>query len=343
LLRWLRPPRLLRPTRAGWVFFVLTLGVGFAALNTGNNLLYLVLSLMLAFLVLSGVLSESALRGVSVRRRLPKELFAERPSGVSLEISNAQRRVPAFAVAVEDRVREADGAERAAGRAFVLRIAPRATETRLYRFEAKRRGPATFTAFRVSTRFPFGLFLKSLVVECVDEVLVYPAFERVPPPAPGAGRAEPGESIAEGAGAGSEVGGVRAFQQGDPVRRIQWRATLRRGELIVRDTEREHAREVEVRLRTRGERSGERFEGAVRAAASRVVAALDAGVRVALRTDETRLPAAAGVRQRARLLGHLARVEPEEPAGAGPRAQPGRASGSPPTESEAERSPGGVP
>jgi hypothetical protein len=31
--------------------------VGFAALNTGNNLLYLVLSLMLAFLVLSGVLS----------------------------------------------------------------------------------------------------------------------------------------------------------------------------------------------------------------------------------------------------------------------------------------------
>ena len=57
LERWLRPPRTLRPTRAGWIFFALTLGVGFAALNTGNNLTYLVLSLMLAFLVLSGVLS----------------------------------------------------------------------------------------------------------------------------------------------------------------------------------------------------------------------------------------------------------------------------------------------
>jgi uncharacterized protein (DUF58 family) len=110
------------------------------------------------------------------------------------------------------------------------------------------------------------------------------------------------------------VGGVRAFQRGDPVRRIQWRATLRRGELIVRETELEHSREVEVRLRTRGERRGERFEGAVRAAASRIVAALDAGVRVALRTDDTRLPAAAGERQRARLLGHLARVEPGEAA-----------------------------
>ena len=40
---------MLRPTRAGWIFFLLTFGVGFAALNTGNNLLYLVLSLMLSF------------------------------------------------------------------------------------------------------------------------------------------------------------------------------------------------------------------------------------------------------------------------------------------------------
>jgi hypothetical protein len=61
LRRWLRPPRTLRPTRAGWSFFAITFGVGFDALNTGNNLLYLVLSLMLAFLVLSGALSESAL------------------------------------------------------------------------------------------------------------------------------------------------------------------------------------------------------------------------------------------------------------------------------------------
>src|SRR4030095_759081 len=68
--RWLRPPRALRAARAGWLFFVLTMGVGFAALNTGNNLLYLVFSFLLAFLVLSGVLSEAALRRIEVRRRL---------------------------------------------------------------------------------------------------------------------------------------------------------------------------------------------------------------------------------------------------------------------------------
>ena len=144
--RWLRPPRTLRPTRAGWAFFAITFGVGFAALNTGNNLLYLVLSLMLAFLVLSGVLSESALRGISVRRRLPRELFAETSCTVGLEITNQQRRVPAFAVQVEDRAREGDAAQRAAGRGFALRVGPGETEPRVYRCVPGRRGSSPTTS-----------------------------------------------------------------------------------------------------------------------------------------------------------------------------------------------------
>ena len=114
VLRWLRPPRTLRPTRAGWAFFAITFGVGFAALNTGNNLLYLVLSLMLSFLVLSGVLSESALRGITVERRLPRELYAGSRNPVLLEISNRLKRVPAFAIVVEDLLFE-DGGQRHRG------------------------------------------------------------------------------------------------------------------------------------------------------------------------------------------------------------------------------------
>ena len=94
----LRPPRTLRPPRAGWVFFALVLGVGLAALNTGNNLMYMVLALLLSFLVLSGVLSESALRGIQVRRRPPGDLYAERSTHVAIEIRNEQKRVPAFAI-----------------------------------------------------------------------------------------------------------------------------------------------------------------------------------------------------------------------------------------------------
>ena len=42
----------------GRTYLVLTVGVGFGAINTGNNLLYLLLGLMLSTIVTSGVLSE---------------------------------------------------------------------------------------------------------------------------------------------------------------------------------------------------------------------------------------------------------------------------------------------
>ncbi len=312
LRRWLRPPRRLSPTRAGWAFFAITFGVGFAALNTGNNLLYLVLALMLSFLVLSGVLSESALRGIAVRRRLPHEVFAEAPAPVALEIHNLQRRVPAFAVWVEDRARTPAG-PRSVGRVFALRIAPQAHELRSYGLRSDRRGPLELLGFRVFTRFPFGLFVKSLEIRDAIEVLVYPAVEAVVAP-PSIGAAHRGGESRTGPGAAvGDVAGLRPFAPGDPARRIHWRASLRSGELVVRDVETEHAAEVEVRLRTGDAEPGSPFERLVAWAASEVVCWLDAGGRVSLRTDRYRVEADSGSRHRARLLSFLARVEPDVP------------------------------
>jgi uncharacterized protein (DUF58 family) len=306
---WLRPPRILRPTRAGWSFFAITFGVGFAALNTGNNLLYLVLSLMLAFLVLSGVLSESALRGVQVRRRLPREIFAGAENPVTLEITNRQRRVPAFALVIEDRLRTAGGPEAAAGRVFALRIGAGATEVRGYRLVPDQRGPLEFVGFQVSTRFPFGLFSKSLTLAESGEALVYPGVDPLPV-SPGLGGTPDEGECARDTGDGASAASLREFAPGDPMRRIHWPASLRRGSLYVRQLESARAAEVEVRLRTQGVADGLEFERGVRWAASEVVALLDAGRRVALRTDAAYLAADAGAGQRARLLSFLARVAP---------------------------------
>jgi uncharacterized protein (DUF58 family) len=303
-------PRQLRPTRAGWTFFLFTFGVGFAALNTGNNLLYLVLALMLAFLVLSGVFSESALRGIQVRRRLPSELQVEREALVALEIVNTQRRVTSFAIVVEDRILSDAGFDCPAGRCFALRIGPGRTEVRSYRFRPERRGPLEFRGFAVFTRFPFGLFSKSLTLEAPRSALVYPATEAVGFP-PDFGRARGGaEGAGGGAGRSSDVRGLREYAPGDPLRRIHWRSTLRVGELMVREVEKEHEAEVEVRLRTRGEQPGEAFERRVSWSASEVASLLEMGARVALRTDRDYFPADAGPRQRAQLLSHLALVQP---------------------------------
>ena len=307
--RWFSPPRVLRPTRAGWVFFLLTFGVGFAALNTGNNLLYLVLALMLSFLVLSGVLSESALRGIRVRRRLPAERYAQREAPVALEISNDQRRVAALAVVIEDRIAGSDG-ECAAGRCFALRIGPESTEVRTYRLAAETRGTLRFEGFVVMTRFPFGLFSKSMLVEAPEETVVYPTVSQVSIPERFGSARQGEECLPSENGHGSDATGLRGYSPGDPPRRIHWRATLRSGSLLVREFDDEDDGEVEVRLRTAGQSAGEGFERLVGWAASEVVALLEAGRRVSLRTDEEFHDARGGSRQRARLLGFLAQVEP---------------------------------
>jgi uncharacterized protein (DUF58 family) len=309
-LRWLRPPRRLSPTRAGWSFFALTFGVGFAALNTGNNLLYLVLSLMLAFLVLSGAMSESALRGVAVRRRIPRELYAERDAWIGVEIHNRQRRVAAYALVVEDRWIDRVGREHAAGRCTALRVAPGTCELRSYRHRPAQRGDLAFAGFVVSTRFPFGLFSKSRTFELSERALVYPAVDPLAIPTDPRGAREAGDGAASPRGRGAEVSGVREYARGDPPRRIAWRASLRSGALWVRDVEAESAREVELRLRTAGRGADAGFERDVRRSASEVSAMLAGGLRVGLRTDRDHLRPAAGSEQRARLLGFLARIEP---------------------------------
>lgn len=311
--RSLRPPRTLRPTRAGWIFFALTFGVGFAALNTGNNLMYLVLAFMLSFLVLSGVLSESALRGVQVRRRLPREIFAESPAPIALEVRNAQRRVASFALVVEDVA--AGAAPAPVGRAFALRVAPGGTETRTYPFEATERGRFALAGCRVSTRFPFGLFSKALWLDLPAELLAYPAVDPIERSGPEAAGRREGERSRPRGGSGSDVASLREFVHGDSWRRVHWRASLRRSELVVREPETDEDGRVVVSLRIRTA-PGPAFERAVRRAASEVVAFLDQGLQVALRTEAQVLVAGHGPEHRARLLAFLAEVQaqPDETA-----------------------------
>ncbi len=317
--RRLRLPRTLRPTRAGWTFFALVFAVGFAALNTGNNLLYLMLSVMLSFLVLSGVLSEAALRGITVRRRLPFEWAAGQAGRVVLEIGNEQRRIWAHAIVVEDLAERELGRAGAVGRVLALRIEPAGCVRRSYSFAPTRRGELRFRGLRVTTRFPFGLFAKSLWLERSASVLVYPRLGPEEPPPPRENARPIGRDRRGASAATSEITGLREFAHGDAPRRVHWPASWRRGQLLVRDAEGETAGETEVRLRTAGALLDEHFEESVARAASRAEAAFRKGFRVGLRTDGATLEPGSGALHRARVLGYLALVGPDAapPGGAG--------------------------
>src|SRR3984893_3302961 len=59
-------------TRAGIVYALVTLVIGIAALNTGNNLLYIVVAAMLAAILVSGVVSAWVLRRLELDVRVPE-------------------------------------------------------------------------------------------------------------------------------------------------------------------------------------------------------------------------------------------------------------------------------
>ena len=308
--RRFRAPRRLRATRAGWCFVAIVFGVGFAALNTGNNLLYLVLALMLSFLVLSGLLSEMSLRGIRLERRLPGELFAGHPNRLALRVHNDQKRSTAFAVSLEDWIQGSEGPI-PTGRAFALRIGPGAHVDRSYAWSPERRGEVAFDHVRISTRFPFGLFVKSAELDVPARALVYPELSDIPL----RGAATTGDEDDDRNGAsrsGDDVSGLREFVPGDGLGRVHWRRSVRSGRLLVGEREGEASGEVEVLLRGVEGQPPAAIEDRIRLAASEAVAHLDAGLRVGLRSPRVRIPPATGWTHRREILTYLARVAPEE-------------------------------
>ncbi len=100
VIRWLKPPRTLAINPLGWYFIAFVFAVGLAAVNTGNNLLYLILGGMLSFIVASGILSNINLKRLVVKRHLPEHLFARTPTLVRVEIENNKRKIPSFILLV---------------------------------------------------------------------------------------------------------------------------------------------------------------------------------------------------------------------------------------------------
>ena len=278
----LRPPRRLKFTREGKFFVGITLGVGFAAINTANNLLYLLLGMLLALIVVSGIMSELSLRDLTVVRRLPLRAQVGRAHLVEIEVFNHKSRIPSYAIEVED-LRSGQPADK---RCFFLKISPRSAQVAAYRRTPARRGRDVHVGFRIATRFPFGLFEKSREVRADGELIIYPAIDVVRlAPAP-AGRA-PGSEQTIARGQGEEFVGLKPMRGGDDPRDIHWRKSAAVGQPVLRERARESRPDVTLKLdAVRPDGADDDwaagFERRIREVASRAVAHIKRGDRVAI-------------------------------------------------------------
>jgi uncharacterized protein (DUF58 family) len=294
------PP--LRLTAGGVVFCGIFLAVGLAAYNTGNNLLFLVFSLLASTLFVSWAAARSQLRELSVSARFPDHIFAGEPAPVLVGLRNSKRALPSFSVLVEWR-HQLEGEprrkilRRLARRprfdkqplAYFMHVPRRSRAEQRVEQTFPRRGHVLVTGFELSTRFPFGFFRlrRRLRARNVD-LVIYPKLE----PASDELHLLPmniGRQLSARRGAGHDLHSLREYLPQDDVRHIDWKATARARHLVVREFTSEDERRVHIVLDTRamgdvgeqGEASA-RFERGVTLAASLVAHFIEERAEVSL-------------------------------------------------------------
>jgi uncharacterized protein (DUF58 family) len=318
----MRPtPEGIRITKVGLWYILITLVVAIAATNTANNALYMVWSVMLAVLVVSGVTSRQNVRGLTVDLVPPREVFANRPFGMHFTLANRGRLLPRWFLLFSV-VRT--------GRPWLLPFLPRrGAGGGELEMSLGSRGRHRLRVVHVASLFPFGLFRKGARYPVDLELLVYPelfgaATAEIPDPG-GAGN-DPTRKP----GWGHDLHGLRRFRQGDDPRAIHWKQTARTGHLIFMQREAEESRRLSIVFdngagRLRAPAAAGRFEHLVSEAATAAVDYLGKGYEVELVTRDGVLPFAGGPRQRVAILETLALLEarPRQPAplvGSDPRA-----------------------
>lgn len=264
----LRPPvawrygyRTLRLTPEGVRFLVLTVALGVAAINTGNNLLYLLLAMMLSLIVVSGVLSEKCLRGLAIIFRIAPHVFAGHATTVMLRMTNEKPHFPSFSLKITEIISGANTVLPAQ----ILHLPPHATVSQSYQLLFPRRGSYKIKGIRLSTRFPFGLFQKAAILPVSTEVVAYPNPHPLPESVVRDLKSMGHDRETPRRGIGTGLYNLRDYQVGDDSRSVHWKTSARHSRLIVKETEAEDHRTVTLALPTSApdQTLGDRFETAV--------------------------------------------------------------------------------
>ncbi len=269
-------------TRAGLIYILIAVVIGIAAVNTGNNLLYVVVAALLSAILVSGIASALVLRSLELDVHLPEHVFAGRPMLARLLLRNTSGWVPSFSVRVVPSKRKA--VKKWRWEAYTLGWPPnRAPEGQWFRLADRRlrrvteeletpiltksvyfpflpaeqelradleltfpaRGRFREKDFGLATRFPFAFLLKTRRIALAREIVVYPTVE--PPQQFFEVLAMvTGEFETFVRGRGYDLYRIREYMPEDSARHVDWKASARTGALKVREFSREDERKLRI-------------------------------------------------------------------------------------------------
>ena len=202
-----------------------TLLFGVAAVNTGNNLLFLIVSAMLGFMAVSGVLGWLNIRGLTLAVSPPDELYAGVQTLVTLRMENRKRFLPSFLITVFVADRSTS---------FLL-LDPGRPESGSLLMAFPERGWHGVRRAAISSSFPVNFFVRSRTIEVAGRFPVFPA----PRPVaginaggkPGSGQA----GFSRSKGYEGDLAKISDYRGGESLKLIHWRLSAKHEEFKVKE------------------------------------------------------------------------------------------------------------
>jgi uncharacterized protein (DUF58 family) len=270
-------------TARGRCVLGLGLGVYIAAWAFGSKPLYPVATGFLLVAAVAWMWVRLANRPFQVRRGWGDNEHVEGDDvPVVVELDASASVLPAAATLIErvGRLGEQRHGLRRNGRRLSLR----------YVLEGLPRGRYAFEDVRVEIADPFGLESVSVPLPAPGALLVYPRLARLERLFSESGaHAHDGRRLLLRRHSGFELHGVREYEQGESLRRVHWRSTARRGQLMVKELEDAPRDEIAVLLDADASAVvGESFDMQVRAAGSILESYVRRGRRAVLVVNSER-------------------------------------------------------
>ena len=265
-----------RLTKVGTTYILSTVILAIAAINTGNNALYIAVALMLGCLLLSGLASKGGLKHLTVEIREIDEAWAGRPAEGMLRVRNDSRIW---------NVRDVILTSAALAEPVLLPVVPRRSEIEARAsFLFPRRGLAHVSGIDSYTRYPFGFVLKKRRLRAESEVVVFPRLSADEPQSELFRPVTGDEQGANRPGAGHDIHAFREYTRGDSLRQVHWKKSASLGRWIMKqhDADIAHSVHVAVDPYKPHDVSDEAFEEMISAAATFVHDAVERGFDVTL-------------------------------------------------------------
>jgi uncharacterized protein (DUF58 family) len=269
-------------TREGWIYFGAVGVVVFAAINTSNNLLYIVLSALLAVLILSGFLSALNFRSVGTAIRIPSRCYAGEPFPITVQVRNEKTVFPTFAISFEP---PKDSPFRFSS-FYIPMIRGLEDVSQTEHAMLARRGRFRLHQVKGSSRYPFGFFLKNRNYPVEAECICYP--EILPQEEMDiAGMDLQGSNQRFERGLGHDLYMIRDYVPSDSTRHVHWKASAKTSMLKTREYAAEEARTITLAFDRFGHaHDADAFEQLVSIAASLAFHLTNNGLEVTFMSDE---------------------------------------------------------